>query len=123
MENFLDLFTSASLSFLKQADLHSVLLITMLTFLVRRTFWAAFHWLPSFLVWVPLLLSFLLTPYISTAEEVGWGGTYYIRACLFNGAVAVGVWLLVMPQVLKKWPALLKDDPTHTNDLSERDVL
>lgn len=88
MENFLDLFTSASLSFLKQADLHSVLLITLLTFLVRRTFWAAFHWLPSFLVWVPLLLSFLLTPYISTAEEVGWGGTYYIRACLFNGAVA-----------------------------------
>ena len=110
MEDFLTSLSGAALSFLKAADLHTVLIVTLLTFAIRRTLWPVLHFIPSFLVWIPLLLSFVITPYVSIVDEVRWGGTYYIRACIFNGTVAIGVWLLVVPHLLKKWPQLLNGD-------------
>lgn len=110
----------SAVSFLKAADLQVVLVVTLLTFMVRRTFWAAMDWPPGFVVWIPFLFSFLLTPVIGTTEEIQWGGKYYARACTQNGAVAMVVWLLVVPILVKKWPRLLKDDPTAATETNRK---
>ena len=111
MESSFDRFTDALWSFAAAADAHTVIVIVFLTFLVRRTFWTRTGLTPASIVWVSMVLAFLLTPVFSTAPETSWGGQWFVRAALYNGGVAVGLWMLVMPMVVKKWPQLLKDDP------------
>lgn len=115
MDN-LEPFVNALTSFAQAADLHTVVMILLLTFLVRRTFWTRTSLPPAWITWVALGIAFLITPVFSTAAETSWGGRWFVRAALYNGGVAVGLWMIVIPSLVKRWPQLLKDDPLHKED-------
>ena len=111
-------YVDGAWSVLKAADVPTVTLIVFFTFLVRRTLWQHLGLAPESIVWVSIALSFILSPFLSTAEEMTWGSIglwnkYYTRAVLYNGTVSVAVWFVLVPQILKKWPQLLDKDPTE----------
>lgn len=105
-------FTDGVVALVKNADLQVILAVTILTFLVRRTFWTMTHAPVSWLCWFSILAAFPLTALLGASDEVRWGGQYFAKAAINNGLAAVVVWLLFVPAILQKWPQLMKDEPT-----------
>ena len=101
--------TAGLISFLAAADAHTVILIVLLTYLAQGTLWKRFSLWPEMIVWLPLLLAVILTPLVSTAEEIQWGGKYARRAIFYNGGVSTMVWIVVLPLVKKRWPQVFDE--------------
>jgi hypothetical protein len=99
------------LSFLAAADIHTVISIVLLTYLAQTTLWRHLKLWPEAIVWVPLLLSFVLTPVMSSSAEATWGGKWYWRAVIYNGGVGIFVWRVALPQLQKRWPTLFAEEP------------
>lgn len=111
MDSTYQTFINSLASFITISDAHAVAAILLLTFMVRRTFWTRSGLSPSYVVWVSMGLSFLITPIMSIAPETDWGVSWYFKQCLYNGCASVAGWMLAMPMIVRKWPGLLKDDP------------
>ena len=89
--------------FLSAADLPTVISIAVLTYLVQISLFTRLGW-DHAIVWVPFVFSFILTPIMSSADEVAWGGKYYYRSVMYNGAVGLFAWHVVLPQIRAKYP-------------------
>ena len=110
---WLDAILEESLSFLKNADLHTVFVITILSTLFKLTLFRKRKWSGAYLAWVPFLLSFLLTPVMSYAELVKWGGWYLVQKIIYNGIAAELAFHLLLPYCQRKFPqifTLIKDE-------------
>ena len=119
----LDKFFSFVASFFETADAHTVIVILILTFVVLRSVWVPRGYSYATLSLLSLFISCLITPLISTAEEMAWGGRYYWNAVLRNGTVAVVLWHIVMPQVFRRWPELLRGDEMLERAIHTKEVV
>lgn len=99
----MDTLFEAFKSFAEAADMGTVVSIAILTYLIQITLFTRLGW-DHAIVWVPFVLSFLLTPIMSTAEQTAWGGQFYYRAVVYNGGVGLFAWHVVLPQLRKRYP-------------------
>lgn len=99
----MDAFFEGFKQFAAAADVPTVISVAILTYLVQITLFTRLG-LDHAIVWVPFIWSFILTPIMSTAEQTQWGGQYYYRSVVYNGAVGLFVWHVVLPQLKKRYP-------------------
>ena len=113
-------FVSGMGSFFAAADVHTVLVILVLSVLLKHFLWPYWKWPLAYLAFVPLGLSFLVTPMMSLTAEVSWGGSWYFRQALYNGIAGEALFHLGLPYCQKHWPQVFvflgpgngqKDDP------------
>lgn len=115
-------FTDMLVAFTKTADPQVVILTLVLTFVLLRAVWIPHGYSTATISLASLLIAVPVTFVCSAAEETTWGGRFFWRACLQNGAVSVTAWYLIMPKVFEKWPHLLNDDilAAHHEALQDR---
>lgn len=93
-------------SFFTVADVHTVIGITALSLLFKQYLWPHWRWPLAYLAFVPLLLSFVVTPLMSLTPEVQWGGQWFFRQAFYNGIVSEALFHVGLPYLQNKWPHL-----------------
>jgi len=106
---------------LEIVDRQTIVLIWIFTFVLRQSLWRQRGYDPSLLSLVVILLSFVLTPLVSTSEETQWGGPYVVRQSINNAGGAILGWLLMTPIILRMVPQLKNLDPTALEDEKKSD--
>ena len=101
---WLDTLSNMLFGFLRSADVHTVIAITALSTLLKFSLWRHWGLSGAYLAWVPLAFSFLLTPVMSAAEEVQWGGRFFIKAAIYNGITAELAFHFLLPYCQRRWP-------------------
>lgn len=103
---WLDSFLEGAGSFLVASDMHTVFVITAIALLLKYYLWPYWRWPLAYLAFVPLALSFVITPLMSSTAEVQWGGQWFFRQAFYNGVVSE-IWFHVgLPYCYRKWPHL-----------------
>lgn len=112
--------TAGLVSFLAAADAHTVLIITAISVLLKYFLWPHWQWPLEYLAFVPLVLSFVVTPMMSLTSEIQWGGQWYFRQTLYNGIVSEALFHLGLPYLQHRWPQVFHSLKFPTLEKEER---
>ena len=105
-QSWISAITEALFSFLRSADIHTVMAISVVSLLCKYFLWPHWKWPIAYLAFVPLALSFAVTPMMSLTDEVQWGGKWFFRQTLYNGIVSEALFHIGLPYCQRRWPAL-----------------
>lgn len=102
----LERVANEALAFSSRMDLHVILAVVAMSYLIKSSV-TRFRKVPlqSFL-WCPILLSAVMTPFISLSFEVSqqWDWFFYIRATMLNATGSAVGFVLLLPRLQKMKP-------------------